>query len=61
VGQVGQDWQVVKIDPDTLEVEQIHAQADMPAFGGGTVALEVGRDLWVGSFRGDRIAIVPAP
>ena len=61
VGQVGQDWQVVKIDPDTLEVEQIYAQADMPAFGGGTVALEVGDDLWVGSFRGDRIAVVPLP
>jgi len=59
-GQVGQDWQVVLIDPDTLEVEQVYAQADMPGFGGGTVALEVGDDLWVGSFRGDRIAVVPA-
>jgi hypothetical protein len=60
-GQVGQDWQVAKIDPETLEVEQIYAQPENPAFGGGTVALEVGDDLWVGSFRGDRIAIVPAP
>ncbi len=41
-GQVGQDWRVVKIDPATLKVEQIYAQNDMPAFGGGTVALEVG-------------------
>ena len=60
-GQVGQDWQVAAIDPETLEVEQIYAQADMPAFGGGTVALEVEDELWIGSFRGDRIAIVPAP
>ncbi len=52
---------MVKIDPATLKVEQIYAQNDMPAFGGGTVALEVGDKLWVGSYRGDRIAIVPAP
>lgn len=60
-GQVNQDWQVVKIDPDTLEVEQIYAQPANAAFGGGTVALEVGNDLWIGSYRGDRIAIVPDP
>lgn len=60
-GQVGQNWKVVKIDPDTLEVEEIYAQDEMPGFGGGTVALEVGDDLWIGSYRGDRIAIVPAP
>jgi hypothetical protein len=59
-GQVGQDWRVVKIDPKTLKVEQIHAQDDAPGFGGGTVALEVGDKLWVGSYRGDRIAVVPA-
>jgi len=57
-GQVGQDWQVVRIDPDTLAVEQVYAQDDMPGFGGGTVALEVGDQLWIGSYRGDRIAIV---
>jgi hypothetical protein len=60
-GQVGQDWQVIMIDPESLEVESIYSQDDMPGFGGGTVALEVGDELWVGSFRGDRIAIVPAP
>jgi hypothetical protein len=59
VGQVGQDWQVAKIHPDTLKVEQIYAQKDMPGFGGGTVAMEVGNTLWVGSYRGDRIAVVP--
>lgn len=57
-GQVGQDWQVAKIDPVTMQVKQIYAQKDMPGFGGGTVALEVGDTLWVGSYRGDRIAIV---
>lgn len=55
---VGQDWRVVKIDPRTLQVETVHEQRDMPGFGGGTVAIEVGDALWVGSYRGDRIAIV---
>ena len=58
-GQAGSDWRVVKIDPVTLKVEQIHSQPDVPGFGGGTVAMEVGKSLWIGSFRGDRIAIVP--
>ncbi len=60
-GQVGQDWRVVMIDPETLEVEEIYRQRDMPGFGGGTVALEVGDELWVGSYRGDRIAVVERP
>jgi hypothetical protein len=60
-GQVGQDWRVVKIDPETLVVEQVYAQDDMPGFGGGTVALEVDNTYWVGSYRGDRIAIVSVP
>jgi hypothetical protein len=43
-----------------MKVTQVYAQKDMPGFGGGTVALEVGDSLWVGSYRGDRIAIVKA-
>ena len=26
----------------------------------GTVAIQVGRDIWVGTYRGNRIAIFPA-
>lgn len=55
------DWKAVSIDPESLEVEEILTQPDMPGFGAGTVVLEVGSDLWIGSFRGDRIAILPAP
>jgi hypothetical protein len=60
VGQVNQDWQIVLIDPDTLEVEQVFSQPANAAFGGGTVALEVGDTLWVGSYSGDRIAVIDA-
>jgi hypothetical protein len=36
-------------------------QKDTPEFNAGTAVAEVGNTLWVGSFRGNRIAIVSAP
>ena len=61
VGQAGQSWKAVKIDPRTLAVRDVVTQPDTPEFGAGTALVEVGDKLWVGSFRGNRIAIVPAP
>jgi hypothetical protein len=52
---------VVKIDPKTLKVRDLLTRPDDAAFGGNTTAIEIGKDLWLGSYRGDRIAIVPAP
>jgi hypothetical protein len=52
---------IVKINPDTLKVQELITQPNMNGFGSGTVAVEVGKELWVGSFRGDRIARFPAP
>jgi len=52
---------VVKINPGTLAVREILRHPNTPAFGAGTVAVEVGSELWVGSFRGDRLAIFPLP
>ena len=51
---------IVKINPQTLAVRDVIREPVMPAFGAGTVAVEVGKQIWVGSFRGDRIAIFPA-
>jgi sugar lactone lactonase YvrE len=51
---------VVKIDPQTLVVREVIREPATPAYGAGTVAVEVGKQIWVGSFRGDRIAIFPA-
>ena len=51
---------VVKIDPKTLAVREVVRRPDDAVFVAGTVAVEVGKDLWIGSFRGDRLAIVPA-
>ena len=51
---------VVKIDPSTLKVQEILTHPSDNAFGSGTVAVQIGKEIWVGSFRGDRIAIFPA-
>jgi hypothetical protein len=61
VGQAGSEWIAVKIDPDTLEAQELVRRPDTPEFGSGTALAEVGDALWVGSFRGNRIVIVAAP
>jgi hypothetical protein len=55
-----QTTNVVKINPTTLKVQEIINQPYSDSFGAGTVAVEVGKELWVGSFRGDRNARFPA-
>jgi hypothetical protein len=60
-GANAQRWQAVKIDPKTLKVSELMNREDVPGFAAGTVAAEVGKSWWIGSYRGDRIAIVPAP
>jgi sugar lactone lactonase YvrE len=52
---------VVTIDPTTLSVREVLRHPNMETFSNGTVAVEVGKTLWVGTFRGDRLAIFPAP
>jgi hypothetical protein len=42
-----------------LKVTEILRRPTVGGFSGGTVAVEVGKTLWVGSFFGDRIAIFP--
>jgi hypothetical protein len=49
---------VVKINPDTLAVREIYRRPDDARFRFGTVAVEVGNQLWVGSYQGDRIAVI---
>jgi sugar lactone lactonase YvrE len=56
-----QTTNIVKVNPNTLQVQEVFKRDNNPAFGSGTVAVEVGKELWVGSFRGDRIARVPKP
>ena len=50
---------VVKVDPATLKFTELVRYASIEGFGVTTVALQFGKELWLGSVRGDRIAIFP--
>ena len=53
-------FSVVLVDPATLDTRTL---LDHPATaqGAGTVALEVGDEMWIGTFDGDRLARTPFP
>jgi len=48
-------------NPATMKFEEVVRHPYNDAFGLGTVAIQVGKEYWLGSVRGDRIAIFPAP
>jgi hypothetical protein len=47
-------FQIVAIDPDSMETEVLYRNQG-PPMGGGTIGLQIGRELFIGSFGGDRI------
>ena len=48
-------------EEDSLRLlRDVLVEADTPEFNAGTALVEVGGTLWVGSFRGNRIVILPA-
>lgn len=53
-------YRIVRIDPDTFTAS-VRFASDGKAMGGGTVAQEVGDELYIGAFRGDRILRVRVP
>ena len=50
---------VVKVDPATLKFQELVRHPSIEGFGVTTVAIQIGKELWLGSVRGDRIAIFP--
>jgi len=52
---------VVKVDPATLKFQELIRHPNIDGFGVTTVAIQIGKELWLGSVRGDRIAIFPLP
>ena len=52
---------VATIDPQTLAVERIWVHPAMDGFVASTTAMQVGNEMWLGSYRGERIAYFPAP
>jgi hypothetical protein len=51
---------VARIDPQTLKVQHIIKYPANERFFSSTVALQVGKEIWLGTINGDRIARYPA-
>ena len=49
-------WGVARLDPKTMAVTPILADPGSKAFDNGTVGLQVGKTVFFGTFRGDRVA-----
>jgi hypothetical protein len=50
---------VAVVDPQTLEARLLLIEQHTPDFGGGTSAIVVGEELWIGAFRSQYIATIP--
>jgi hypothetical protein len=55
------EWKAVRIDPATMKVTPVLDVPGTVAFSDATVAIKVGKTIWVGTYRGDRVAYVKAP
>ena len=53
-GACPMSFRIVAIDPDSMATEELYSN-EGPPMGGGTVGLVVGDELFIGSFKGDRI------
>jgi len=47
-------FQIVAVHPESMQTEVLYTNPGSP-MGGGTVGLQIGRELFIGSFAGDRI------
>jgi hypothetical protein len=52
---------VATIDPETLDVERVFVHPAIDGFVASTTAIQIGDEMWLGSYRGDRVAYFPAP
>jgi len=55
------DWGVARLDPETMHVTTLLTAPGMTEFDNATTAIRAGNMLWLGTFKGDRIAYMPAP
>lgn len=51
-----QPWRILKWDTGTMQLQQVASDNGDLGFGDATVGLQVGNEVFVGTFRGDRIA-----
>lgn len=59
-GACGFEFEIVALDPETLAEQVVFRHKGAP-MGAATVAVQVGNDLWLGSFAGDRVSRVSLP
>ncbi|MGH7046021.1 MAG: hypothetical protein ACREE2_06475 [Stellaceae bacterium] len=52
-------WRIVRWDTKAMTVAPVISEKGNAEFGGGTTGLEIGDTMFVGTFRGDRIAYFP--
>ena len=52
---------VATIDPQTLDVQQVFQHPFIDGFAASTTAIQIGNEMWLGTFRGERIAYFPVP
>jgi len=50
------DWAVVKLDPKTMKTTPVLRETGTEAFSDATGAVQAGHEIWVGTYRGDRLA-----
>ena len=60
-GPVAQVSIIGRVDPHAMTYQELVNKPLPPGLFAATVALEVGREYWAGSFRGDRITRYPIP
>jgi hypothetical protein len=59
---LGETWHIGRIDPrGAMSVALLLSEPYVPGFGAATVAAQVGKEIWIGTNRGDRIGYFPAP
>jgi hypothetical protein len=56
-----QPWRVDRWDTEAMKVTPVVSEKGNPYFGDATVALVSGDEMFIGTFRGDRIANLPIP
>jgi sugar lactone lactonase YvrE len=55
------DWGVARLNPETMYLRTAITAPGAPEFDNATTAIQVGSTLWLGTFKGDRVAYMPAP
>ncbi|MFL5286701.1 MAG: hypothetical protein ACJ8AW_38440 [Rhodopila sp.] len=54
-------FQIDAMNPKTLKLTQVVKSGSYGVLGAGTGAVQIGNEIWVSTFRGDRVALLPAP